>query len=235
VSLLHAGSLVCALVLLRAAWPPAPIATAAVERLAAPLPPPVALGAYTAAAYLLLVGWLRRSPRELRAALLAQLAGGAALAWGRLDADGLTLLLLVGWTGLLATRATVKARAAAVALLTAACCLYDTSAVAAWPARGHMLAMTARLFAVGWRWPQTGYRGLAVCAAAAWAAVLATRAGLSGQNPLAAGAVLAAFGLLAAGAAISWHKHRWLAPAAPAEAAPADRGAATPDAGSGNA
>lgn len=51
---------------------------------------------------------------------------------------------------------------------------------------------------------------MSVAAGVGWSAFLGVRAGYDASNPLAAGAVLAAFSLLAAGATISWHKQRWL-------------------------
>ncbi len=179
-----------------------------------PLPVGVALGAGGVAAYLLVVGLVCRSCGELRAALLAQLVAGSAYVWGRFAADDLIVLLLLGWTALaashLADGVVRRARTLAVVLLTAACCLYDGTQSAAWLARGHMLTMVVTLLAIGLLRPRTGYRWMSVAAGVGWSAFLGVRAGYDAPNPLAAGAVLAAFSLLAAGATISWHKQRWL-------------------------
>ena len=66
------------------------------------------------------------------------------------------------------------------------------------------------LLTVGLLRPRTGYRWMSAAAAAGWSGCLGVRTGLDAPNPLAVGAVLTAFSLLAAGATISWHKQRWL-------------------------
>lgn len=213
--LVHAGSAAAALTILLAL--PRPVPAIEIVRPAAPWPLAIVFAVYGMAAYFLLSGLWRRSRPELGAALLASMVATSAWVWRRTDGDVLVILLVIGWGWLLATHLGAAARnwglrIAPLLLLVAASCGFDFDARLCWLARSHALALTLVLLSAGWLWPLTRYVRLGSAAGGVWFAFCLARGVTQGPNAVASLTVVSAFALLAAGVAISWHKHRLLVP-----------------------
>ncbi len=227
--LLHAGSAAAASAILLALARPASFPTVFTSH-AAPLPVYLSGAAYSAAAYLLIVGAWRRSRRDVLTALLAAVLATSALVWKRTDADLLVILLVAGWGWLLATQLASGPRRWGTSIppllfLLGVSCAFDLEARLCWVARGHVLGMVLILLATGFVWPQTRYRLLASAAGVVWLAFALARRMAAGPNAAAGLTVATAFVLLSGAVAISWHK-RWLLPAASAAEAETQPGPA---------
>jgi len=171
----------------------------------------LALFAYALSAYLLLVGWVRRSKGEVGAALAAHVVAVALILNGRTAADTTIVCLLSGWTVLAALhlfcpRTPGWARCVVVgylAVATSAAELLEPLRVLGWT---HAAALTTILVMLGWRYPRTRYRTLGLIAGSICAATFLLGKIAGGSNPAAALTIVAAFVLLASGALVSWCK-----------------------------
>lgn len=218
--LFHAGSAAFALAILRLTPSDLPAATVTPSGALFPLPLIVCLSVSALAVYLFATGLVRRSRMELSLALDVSVVAVAAGVLGRTPADELIVALAAGWTllasmELLAPRLTWRVKVLPVLLLVMTSSAYETHEQLCWVARGHALAMCTILIAVGWWWPVSRYRTLGIAAAAVWVVAITVNATLRSTHAWAACAVAAAFLLLLLGAAVSWHKQRLLALAAP--------------------
>ena len=166
-------------------------------------------------AYLLLFAWWRRSRWEALAALVTTWLGTAYAVYDKIVADELILTLMFGWFLLVAVhlsraRTPLAARVLPLLLivLVNAAGLRDPSL--RYYAAVHTALMSIGLFIVGWIWPWTRYRAVAIVHAG-MLLVLAGGRWISGNpHAKAIGTIVAAFGLMGLGFWVSWHKTRWL-------------------------
>jgi hypothetical protein len=225
VIMMHAGSASLAMALWRVVRPEAPAASLAHSwtTTQVPLRDLATLILYGVAAYLCLCALLRRSRVEGVAAAGVHLAALTLLVWNRIHADVMVILLALSWTWLgvmhLAVRRPQPLLAACgpVALLLAITFAFDFNGELKWFARGHAAGMVVLLLAVGQIWQFTRYRRIGAGAGIAQVPFYIGRWAAGGPNPVASVAVVCAFVLLAAGAAVSWHKKTLLGMMRPGE------------------
>jgi hypothetical protein len=180
-----------------------------------PLRDLVALALSAVTAYLLATAALRRSRPEAVLALFVLQAVVATLVWQRVYADRFIVGVVAGWSlfagiHLSARRPSLAALLVPAAILTLIACYYDRDAVLCWPARLNTLALLAVLLLAALVSKRRCYRTVGFAQAAASALFLGGRSIAAGERPAATLAVLAAFALLAGGAAISWYKRALL-------------------------
>lgn len=175
-----------------------------------------AMISYALAVYLLLVAWLRRCRGEVLAALGVHLLAFGLLLWDRTPADLMSTCLLSGWSWLIALHVVMVrprwyASAWPIAALIVVTGAFGLQAELTWHAGAHAVAMVVVLVVVGSIWPWTRYRTFGAVTGATFLTLAMVRGVTHGSHPKAAVAVLCAFLLLAAGAALSWYKRKLLA------------------------
>jgi hypothetical protein len=219
-ALLHLGSGAALLAAIRYADAvPGPVD---VEPLTLQLPLPAAFAwiLLACAAYLLAVGLLRRTRRELLAALVVQYLGWLVLLLGRTPADQGAATVLAGWT-LLAlvhaawSRPTWPARLVPLAVLLAVTLAGEFSDAFRPLARCHGLLLVAVLFAAGTAWRWTQYQRGSAVVAGVWLVTIGVRHAWRTDQAEAAAAVVVAFALLTLALVISWHKETLMRVATP--------------------
>lgn len=179
---------------------------------------------FSGMAYLLLIAWWRRSRWEVLGALPLSWLGVHFWVHDRFAADAMTSTLLLGWEALVAIHIIARRPALAVRLLPLLLVLsvnghYLREPELKYFAMTHAAALTVGLFVCGWMWPWTHYRATAICFAGVWLAAGTGRWIFGHPHAKAILAIGAAFGLMFAGAWISWHKTRWTGESEIADAA----------------
>jgi hypothetical protein len=215
--LLHAGSLAMAWACLRTVPMLSPATlTGRVE----PIDPEgarnlIVIGLYLAAAYLVGISLVRRSRGEAVAALIVHQVAWTLMLWDRTPADLLLVCVSAGWCWLICVhllgRPNLAANVLPILFLVLMTWSYDFVPELCWHARSHAAGMTMVLVLAALIWTSSRYGLLAVCAGLLHATFYGGRWLGGRENATAAFVVIAAFGLLAAGAAISWRKHAVLA------------------------
>lgn len=212
--LLHAGSAALGLAALRAMQDRAPqVATAvvpALETADVPARDLIVMALYGLTVYLALVSVARRSRIEGLAAIAVHQAAVTFLVLDRTPADVMIVCLVAGWHCVAAMHVLGRPRPAAIgaviALLVALTWAYDFSPLLCWHARSHAVLMLIPLIIAGevrWWMP---YRYIWPAVAAAHGVFYFGRWIAEREHSTASLVVLAAFGLLAIGAMVSWHK-----------------------------
>lgn len=177
-----------------------------------PIPADVAR-LYAATAYLLVLMVLKRSRFACIAALATHQAALTQWVWGDSAGAELVVVLVAGWSLLVAlhvkrTPARLAVRLVPIAVLVLASCYYERHAELFWPLRAHAALMVAVLYATGWRWPWSHYRPTAAAAGALTQAPAVAIWLHRNPNGKAIVAIATAFALLATGATISWKKEQ---------------------------
>jgi hypothetical protein len=216
--LLHVGTLALVAAMFRMIDTPAklPVGLDALRSVVPISRDETAMMSYALAVYLLLVAWLRRCRGEVLAALGVHLLAFGLLVWDRTPADVMSTCLLGGWSWLISLHVVMVrprwyASAVPIAALIVVTGAFGLQAELTWHAGAHAVAMVVVLMVVGSVWPWTRYRTLGAIAGATFLTLAMGRGVTHGSHPKAAVAVLCAFLLLAAGAALSWHKRKLLA------------------------
>ncbi len=165
------------------------------------------LGLYVAVLYLLIIAWLRRSRAELLGAVVVHALGVVALVWGQTSLDLFITKLVVGWSALavlhlVAERPSMVPRLLAIVVL----------AEAAWSHRGfwmgyaHAGFLPIALIVLGVWFRSTRYHWIGLSILGIECSILVAQAPIARANV----AAIIAFGLLAAGAMISFAKRKWI-------------------------
>ncbi len=167
-----------------------------------------------AAAYMAMLGYLRRSRGFAVTALVCSFIGFSELVMDRLAGDTMIVCFAGAWTFLVCLHVALHRRPFLAALpviaaLAISSWIFSMDAGVGWVARWHAVAMVAVFLTWGQLQPWTHHRCVAVILAVM--DVFAVTAHWLGRAHLPALVVVAgALTLLALGAAISWHKRRLL-------------------------
>lgn len=226
VPLLHVGSVALAWTVLRAAT------QQTIPGLEHTASPPtltitrdmIVVAIYAVAGYLLLTACLRRSRREVLAAIVLHQAALTLWVWDRWPGDVNLVCASAGWCWLIALhistqRPAVLVRIWPVVFLMLLSWGSDLNEAIYAFARIHAVVLPLVLLAIGQFWPWTQYRTIGTCGIVGNAAFYMERWLAVGANASAATAVLCAFAALACGAMISWYKPTLLQPIRATESA----------------
>lgn len=172
---------------------------------------------FAGAVYMAVSAILRRSPMEGIAALFIHQAAVTLWVWDRMDADSLIVGLVAGWSWFVAIHLLVRRPswsqvAWPVALLMVVIWGHDFDPTLHWSARMHGLAVVLVLLIGHALRPGAGWQWLAAGTATADGVFLGARTLAGGPHATELAVVAGGFGLLLAGAAISWFKARLLPP-----------------------
>jgi hypothetical protein len=185
----------------------------------------IVIGLYLAAAYLIGMALVRRSRGEAVAAIIVHQIAWTLMLWDRTPADELLVCISAGWAWLacmhLLGRPSMVAMAMPMLFLLVVTWANDFAPELCWHARSHAAAMTLVLVLAALVWSIGRYGLPAVCVGASHAMFYGGRWLGERENAAAAFVVIAAFAMLALGAAISWRKHAILAAV---DRGPVDRG-----------
>lgn len=217
--LLHGGSAATAWACLRAVRLYAPGAASIPLPSSGPFDPEAArnlivIGLYLVAAYLIGMALVRRSRSEAVAALIVHQIAWTLMLVDRTPADMLLVCISAGWAWLvclhLLGRPSLTANVLPLAFLLLVTWASDWDPGLCWHARSHAAAMMLVLVLAALVRPASRYGLLTICAALAHAIFYGGRWLGETENAIAAFVVVAAFVLLASGAAISWRKQSLL-------------------------
>jgi hypothetical protein len=170
------------------------------------------------AVYFLASALLRRRRWEGLVSLAFSAAAIMLAAWGRTEADGLIICLVLGWWLLIGMHVAMRRphlvlRIVPICWVARATMFLDQDSTWTWYARGHTLMMAALLIGVGCLWAWTRYRIVGTVLLLSHLAWAAARLAARTERAAALAVVASSFLLLALGVAISWHKRRlmkWL-------------------------
>lgn len=168
------------------------------------------IGLYTAVAYLLAIGLLRRSGIEIAAAVAMHAVAVSLLVWDRVEYDELLVKSIIGWSALgvahiLYRRPEFWLRLLPIFLLVQAGWVEGYSMAGF--VHGASLVITLIVVGLLFRWTRYLWIGLTLATAGGAALSIDGFAGMARPWAL---ALVAAFALLIIGGYISWRKARWL-------------------------
>jgi hypothetical protein len=166
---------------------------------------------YAITAYLLLIAWMRRSNKELLAALLVHQIAVICLVWERTPADIFYILQALGCHWLIGMHI-VNRRPPTLAVLCPLTLLvlvswgHDFDFEKAFIARSSAAMLVITLLAASWIWPSVRYRRIALAVGSGDGLFYAARWMSRLSQPTEAVIVASAFVFLALAVVISWYK-----------------------------